>query len=240
MWEVTIVGKIRDIIYFEQLQDRLKDEFDKDVLVAVSLTDNLVCSIATINEHIINLIEKLIFETMIKCFKLELFETELEFIDNNKSLNSLILSTLISLDITDEINYAIHNSKLSNVINIRSFVNFRLNYLVKAWKTLTQYINIMLSSKSENFYIEFLKIIANEIKTDFDVMYLECNNKNIELLDKNKKIVYSMTSQDEVDLIVNLLIYSPDKLIINCYNELSHKLTEMLKYIFEDKISVLL
>lgn len=240
MWEITIVGNVCDIIYFEELQDNLSDKFGKDIIVAVSYLDDLVCSIATVNSKIVDEIKFMVYETIIKSCKLEFFRNNLDILDDNKTINSYILSTLVSLDLTDEILFAIKNTRLHKKLIIRSFVNFELNYLIQVWKSLCEYINISLSGKKETVYISFLRFLAKNLKSSYDVIYLESNCKDIDILDKDRKRISRISKKDEIDLIVNLLMCSPQKLIINCYNELSNKLSELIRYIFEDKISVLL
>ena len=57
---------------------------------------------------------------------------------------------------------------------------------------------------------------------------------------KEKNMISSIPKSDEIGIIVNLIMFAPRKLIINCINSLSTKVSNMISYIFEDRVSVLL
>jgi hypothetical protein len=71
-------------------------------------------------------------------------------------------------------------------------------------------------------------------------MYLEQGKDSMIILDKNKKLLSSIPKNDEIGVVVNLIVLSPKKLIINCYTSLSNKIAGLIEYIFQDRISILL
>lgn len=71
-------------------------------------------------------------------------------------------------------------------------------------------------------------------------MYLEEINSQMYLLDKKRREMKKLSIDDDVGIIANLVMFAPKKLIINCINSLSKKVTSLISYIFEDRVSVLL
>ena len=60
------------------------------------------------------------------------------------------------------------------------------------------------------------------------------------LLDKKKNRVRKISKSDEIGIIASLIMFAPKKIIINCLDKLSSKVANLITYIFEDRVSVLL
>ena len=71
-------------------------------------------------------------------------------------------------------------------------------------------------------------------------MYLEELEDNMLILDDKKRTIRSISKCDEIGIIVQLIMFAPKKIIINCINSLSKKVSTLISYIFEDRVSVLL
>ena len=62
----------------------------------------------------------------------------------------------------------------------------------------------------------------------------------IQLLDNKKNKVRCISKNDEIGILVNLIMFSPKRLIVSCLNSLSEKVSGLISYIFEDKLSVII
>ena len=51
---------------------------------------------------------------------------------------------------------------------------------------------------------------------------------------------YRIPKTDEIAVVVNLIVFAPSRLIINCYNALSGRIAELIKYLFADRVSILI
>ena len=60
------------------------------------------------------------------------------------------------------------------------------------------------------------------------------------ILDQKRKKLKLLSKNDDIGIIANLVMLAPKKLIINCIDALSEKVTNLISYIFEDRVSVLL
>ena len=129
---------------------------------------------------------------------------------------------------------------MSKVVHIRSFVNFKLSKIIKIWKQISNYLNNNFTSNSQDeLCLEFLKFIADNSSAKSDILYLQENQGNLELFDIKNNRLRSISKNDEIGILVSLILYSPKKLIINCIDSLSDKVSDLISYIFEDKVSVL-
>lgn len=240
MWEITLKGKPSDIVYFLDLKNKLKSTFDKNVLICITFEKDLVVSIAYIGKDKLRKIQSIIWQYIIKIVKVEYLQERLNYSTKDISLNSFLLSNLILLDIKDEVEYAMQLVKLMPVISIRSFMYFRLHKFIELWQKEVDYYNRHFSSNSEENYLNFLKFLASNASSKSEIMYLESNDQDMLLLDKKRKAIKTFDKNDDVGIIASLVMFAPKKLIINCVDDLSQKMSNLISYIFEDRISVLL
>ena len=240
MWEITLLGKPSDIVYYLELKNTLKQNFGNDVLTVITFEKDLVMSIAVLNKVRIAKSKNLIMQTIIKIVKVEYMQKNLKCFCNDKSLNTFLLSNIITLDLKDEVKYALQIAKLSCIVNIRSFVLFKLHNVTKLWEREVDYLNYQFGSNGDEKYLDLLKFIVNNNSSKWDVLYLETTKDTMLLLDKKRNKLKSVCIDDEIGIIANLVMFAPKKLIINCSHLLSDKVSNLISYIFEDKISVLL
>lgn len=242
MWEVTLIGQFQDYMHFQVFEKMLKSTYKKQVIIAISYNaDNLFLSIAVTNKRLINSVKKLILELIIKICKEEYYINELKVSTEDEELNYFILLTAVLSNLEDEVDYARIKVKFSNVIHIRSLVRFRLDKLYLLWEKFANYFNYAFKNTiSDEIYLEFLKFLANNSRRDGEVVYLEKVDDYFCLKNKDNKILSKIILTDEVGIIVNLIVISPHKLIINCYSKLSSRIAELIDYLFEDKVSILL
>jgi len=242
MWEITLVGQKEDFVYFLLLEDMLKSCLNSKPIIAISGNNRLFCSIAIQDKRRIKQVKKCIIETIIKICKEEYFKENLRVIsDDNSDLNNFIFISLVMINLQDEIDYACVKVRFSKVLHIRSLMKFRLSKLYKVWDKFINYFNYAFENTDcEEIYLQFLKFLATSSRSENEVMYLEQNTDSMRILDKEKRLLSSVPKSDEIGVIVNLIVLSPKKLIVNCYNSLSSKVAELIEYIFQDRISILL
>ena len=122
-----------------------------------------------------------------------------------------------------------------------AFIYFKLTDFIDKWQYICDYINnLILDNDEELIYLEFLKFISCFQKPKYDVLYLEHNNKNLLLYDCNHKKLKKIEITDEVGVIANLIMLSPKKIIISCQEKLTDKVSQLINYIFDDKLCFLL
>lgn len=239
MWEVTLCGKPADIIFFLDLKNTIK-KISGNALCIITFEKSLICSIAVFNKNHLYKCKKAIFKTILKICKVEYLSKNLQILSADKNINSYLLGNLISIEIEDEIRYAMQISKLTKYVNIRSFVMFKLNNLIDVWQREVEYLNNILKVDKNNSYINFLKFLALNSKNKFDILFVDKIGQTMCLFDKKHRKMKSLNLDDDVGLIANLVLFSPKKIIINCINCLSSKVANLISYIFEDRVSVIL
>ena len=71
-----------------------------------------------------------------------------------------MIYTLVSIDLNKETEFAMNQTKLSKIIYINSFFNFKLNVLKNVWKKIINYLNFHYSSDiKDGIYVDFLKFL---------------------------------------------------------------------------------
>lgn len=240
MWEITIVGESIDLVYFAMLEESLKKALNDKIVIAISFGDKLACSIAVRDRRYLSLVKDSVFECIIKSVKDEYFEENIDIRYFDPTLEDFVKSALIHINLQEEIDFAKAKTNLPKMVHIRSFVRFRLQRLMFVWKRLVHYLNISMSSKNDEFYLDFLKLLATTTQPKSDLIYLESTSNNMCIFDKNQKLVSQYSGEDEIGVLVGLIIHAPKKIIINCVSCVGSKVYDLIKYIFEDRISIIL
>jgi hypothetical protein len=241
MWEITLIGQKEDYVYFVLLEDMLSSILREKPIVAISGDNRLVCSIAIRDKSRLRQVKKCIVEIIIKICKEEYFREKLDIdTDADEDMFNFVLLSLIMINLHDEVDYSCVKLSLSKTIHIRSLVRFKLNKLYTLWDRFIRYFNKFVSiGRGDEIYLQILKFIANCSGSSNEIMYLEDGQHEMRILDKNQKLLSAIPKSDEIGVIVNLIVLSPKKLIINCYDCLSHKVAGLIQYIFGDKLSIL-
>ena len=241
MWEITIVGKQEDIGYLELLKAEINETFGREVLVAISCNNGYYCSIATSNRSFVHNLKYIIVSTILKIAKNEYYLENLRILGEDKDLNKFILISLIHIGLEEETHYVISHSKIPKEIHIRSFVKFKLSKLESVWATTIIYIYKRLSGvESSLVYLEFLRFLVLNSEPKNEVVFLINSDQSVQLLDNENKILSDMPKSDEIGVVVNLILQAPKKLIINCFDSLSKKVADLIMYIFDDRICMIL
>lgn len=241
MWEVTLCGKYDDIVYLVDLEKQLKDNFHSDVITAIWISDNVVLNMAITKDEIVYFVKKTVIDTILKIAKTSFFSENIKFLSDDKTLNTFIVSSLVMIEIDEEIDFVYNHISLDKYINIDSFVAFKLFDFYDKWQYLCDYINNTFSTKYEDYvYIDFLKFLTDLQVPKYDILYLENTGKNLEFFDSARNKINSISVKDEIGVIVNLIMYSPKKIVVNCIDILSDKISNLMNYIFEEKVSFLL
>lgn len=239
MWEITLIGKMEDYGYFSQLKDSIL-KLKLNTYISVSVGEKLYISIASYSD-ISSDIDDLIYEAIIKINKRDFMINHLDFINNNGVLDDFILSSIIYMDLPKEIRIAKYYAKLGKTNDVRSFFRFKLHQFLDIWQSITQELNLSInSSKKESIYLDFLKFLADVTEPKFDIIYLNKDSNKIQLLDINQNSIKSLSLKDEIDIIVNLIMYSPKKIVIHKSNLFSKNIYNMIDYIFRDRVSLVL
>lgn len=239
MWEITLVGKEIDYPYFLELEKKILD-LKINSIVSIGLKDDLFISICSQNK-ILSKIERYIFETIIKINKSEYMLENLDFLSGGDSLyDSFMLSSIVNLDLDMEVDFAKYYAKLDKSNNIRSFFRFKLNKLTKSWQGILVALNMLFADKEkERIYLDFLKYLTVVTKPLYDVVVVNQSLRSMVVMDKYGNTLKKVYNNDEVDTLVNLIMYLPKKIIVKSSN-VGNKIFAMIKYIFDDKVSVVL
>lgn len=241
MWEITLIGERQDWGYFILLQDLLREKLQSPPLVAISEKSNLLCSIALENKKQLKMVKKIILEIVIRICKEEYYKENLNIWGSDNDLNQFILISLVAIGIQDEVDFARVKINLSKTIHIRSLVRFRLARFYTLWDKLVKYFNLRFSNGiQDDIYLEFLKFLAENNTSKGEILYLVQKLDEICILDKNRNVISSIPKHDEIGVVVSLISYAPKKLVVDCYSVLSSKIAWLIKYIFQDKICIVL
>ena len=242
MWEITVVGEVRDYSRFLLFENMLKSNYDNDVIVAISLTKSSAkLSIAVKVKKLIHTIKRLVIELILKICKEEYFVENLQIDTDDKDMQYFIILTAVMSNLEDEIDYAMVKFKFAKMVYIRSLLRFRLSRLYFLWEKFAVYFNYNMSRGiGQEIYLNFLKFLASNSRNGKDIIYLEDIDNHMILKDKSKNVLVSIPKSDEISIVVNLIIFAPNKLIINCYGVLSDKIANLIKYLFDDRVSILI
>jgi len=242
MWEVTLIGVKQDYVHFILYEKMIKSTFGEQVVIAISdRIESSILSVAVCNKKLISSIKKTILELIIKICKEEYFLQNLNLETNDEELRYFILMGAVLSNLDDEVDYARVVVKFSKVIHIRSLVRFRLNKIYSLWNKFEKYFNSKFASGlNDVICLDFLKFFANNIRKSGDIVYLDNKNDFIIFKDKNNKSINKIHKSDQIGIVVNLIVISPFRLVINCYSSLNSDILSLIKYLFEDKVSILL
>lgn len=240
MWEITLVGKTRDLVYFEQIKYILKSKYKNNVIVVIVNNGNVFLSIAVKNKRYIKKIKLLIIELILKICKCEFYENSLDIFSTDKSLNAFILTTIIQMDLLDEIEYVFEHFELDNIIYLRSFMYFKLKTIVDIWRDVSEYLNINYShNEDKELCLEFLKFLADNTQPKSELIYVNENQNKYDLKDIYNNNLATLSKTDEVGVLVSLILHAPKKIIISCVDSLSDKISILINYIFGSKVGFL-
>ena len=241
MWEITLLGEYEDVIYLLDLENTLKESLGKDVVVAIWINGEVTVSIATNNKTSIEIIQRSIIDTIIKMSKNAYFSENLHISIDDTDLKTFLISSLIMVDIDEEVNTIYDRECVSNYINIKSFNLFKSSDLKSKWQFLIDYIhNTLYISNKDNIYLDFLKFLCDIQTPRHDILYLEKDENTLSLIDNKQTRVKEVPLGDEIGVVVSLIMLSPKRIVIKGMDNLSNKVNNLVNYIFDEKVSYLL
>lgn len=237
MWEITLVGKYCDYPFFIELQKEILQK-KIDALVSIGFGENLSISIGA-KYDLLSKIEDLLLETIIKINKREFLITHLNCLGKGR-YNEFVVSCLVYLDLAEELHLAKYYAKFEKINHIREFLRFKLPNIYSAWMGEITAINYIFDGKDDEcFYLDFLKYLVNVTSSNYSIVYLQDNIKNLVLVDEKNGKTKCVVGKDDIDILVNLVIYSPQKIVIKSQNY-NDKIYNVIRYIFDDKVSFVL
>lgn len=239
MWETTIFGEIADLVYFASLEDEIRNKLHDKTIIAMTLSNKLAFSIALKDKRYLSMLKDLIFECVIKCVKDEYFRENIKIIGDCK-FNDMFITSLVYVNLQDEINYAKIRVNLPKKIHIRSLVGFKLSKFYFIWEKFVYYINVKGLVDGKDSHLCFLKLLASATQPSSSIIFLEMIKDNMCILDENRKIVSQSSQDDEIGVVVSLVALAPKKIIVNCVRDINFKFLDLINFIFEDRISMLL
>ena len=243
MWEITLIDDISNLDMFIEYSTKIKKIFSEIFLdLGIYKKDNKVVLNISIskNDKIKNL-ERMIYDLIIKSNKKRYFEEYIHINNDDQCLKLFMIYVLISIDLFKEIDYAVKFTKLSRVVYVSSFMDFKLSSLKFGWSRIIHYINNFYCNEvKDGLYLDFLKFLADNTESQFDVIYLNNDKEFLKILDLNNNLLKKLPISDEIDLIVNLILFSPKKVIINCPYSISKNVFNLISYIFDEKLSVII
>lgn len=236
MWEITLIGDCRDVVFLVSLKRELAKNFS-DIYIDLRCREKCLFNIK-FKKALYEDISHYILGTILRIVKRKYFVSNLNIWSRNKIVNSFFLGGIINLDILDEITYAKAKTRLGKCVYIDSFVMFKLPRLIEMWQRLCDYINIRLKDSSQkDKYLELLKFLCSNLEGETEAILIDKLNDSYVLLDKYLNVIKDIPTSNDTDLILSLVIYSPKKLIINCKDSLSEKTNRIITYIFDTKVS---
>lgn len=236
MWEITIYGKMSDFMYFALLEEELKCKLKDKIVVAISISSTLACSVALKDKRYLSLVKNMLIECILKCVKEEYFRDNICI---DAGIKEVIIGSLVYINLQEEIDYMKSRINLPKQVYIRPLIRFRLSRLYCIWEKFAYHFNQRKSGDGAIF-LDFLKVLASPSYRGSGVLFLEKINEEMCILDKNREIISITSHDDEIGVVVSLITLAPKKIIINCVNVLSRRTLELINYIFEDRISMLL
>jgi len=241
MWEITLHGEYDDVVYLLEMEKTLKDNLKKDIVSVIWITEDIICNLAGANDRNTKYIKGIISETILKIAKTKFFQENLNISVCDTSIFTFLISSLVIVDIDEEIDFIANIIDSMTYVDINAFINFKLMSLKDKWSYLIHYINNTYRGNHEdNVYLDFLKFLSDLQTPKYDVLYLERNNGYLELLNKKHEKLKKFDNSDEIGVIVQLIILCPKKIIISCIDHLSEKVSSLMNYIFDEKVSYLL
>ena len=236
MWEFNIYINNKYIRYLNYIKENImtSKNYTKGIFAIAKIDNNAVLSIAIEkpSNALLNEIKHYIAESIIYSEK-ENYISQKKFIPKNEFRTPLI-KVLVLLNISSDIDYVANLINLNDSnLNIHSFFNFKLNKLKNKWESS---INSFTSKNEETTGEELLDILKLIIESNpsNNKAVIEFNGSNY-ILDIDKKRI---SANDEIDIISNLIISSPNKIDIQCKDNLSCDSLILLNYLFNNKITI--
>ena len=243
MWEITIVGKYEDKVYFDELESKLvSNKLNYKVMLSTAFVDgDYILSVATTSNRceIIDFIKLCVTKTIIVIAKHDYFMSHLHISQISTELHRFIVDVLVTVDSEYELYYVMSRMS-SGSINIRSLMWFKLKEVQHKWQRLCD--TLMLEFRSltpQEIYLDVLKYVVDvstcsETTIDIDVV------DNNYILKEGINVLNSIPISDDVDMMIKLINHQPKSVNILDMSKLPFNVYQVLSYIFSGKLQVII
>ncbi len=240
MWEITLIGTGNDMAHFRLLCDTLHNSYD-GVVCALSSSNYVYCSIATMQDSILPEVQRIVVCTILQIAKIDYFDRHLELFKKYPIFRDFAIYSIVQSDIDDEIDFVMSNCNLGGNIYIHSFVAFRLQILVRVWQKICTYLDNQYTHGIESEWcLEFLKFISSNISASDSVFSIRYTEKKIKVHNFSSGKVKYFHCNNEIGAIIYLIVSSPKKIILQYDDKITERLNSLVSYIFDDKVCIVM
>ena len=247
MWEFSIILNNDDINIADYISSRLS-KITKDlggVISSYSDGDIITISVACkkydksrLEFYIIDCIT----EVICIYYKEIYLNKKLQIVQSDELIMTALKKALINFDKETDRYIVGKNLKIENLINLNSFICFKLRYLKEKWAELVRIANencgIFVSNDT---FIELLKFLVDNLETNNETVNIVYDNEVYKFFDESFIEIDSLTCQKvstDCLMISNLISLSPRKINIYC-NNYHTNVCNLIKQIFYKRVRFL-
>lgn len=170
--------------------------------------------------------------------------SHLNFQKNTSTNMKVFLEALVCFDSEVDKNILINTLKFDKNLIVKSFIDFKLQFLKEKWNDLVTLANDnFIYILNDESFLELIKFLISNLEYRLSTvnifskkdcyLLLDTNLKKIDdfLIDKN--IIY-----DDQKLITSLIALNPEKIIVHCNNFLKEPLLKNLYNFFSNRIEI--
>jgi len=235
MWEIDLIVNYRNRKYLFYIKENIIKcpDYHKDGIFAIIRKNNtaiLSIAIKNISNTLKQAITNLVAESIVFSEKENYIAKKK--LPNFNNFKSTLLKAISLINIKEDINLV--KSRLDieqKVINFHSFFSFCLHDLKEKWN---KEFSILIPHDNLIDDSIILDILTNIIESNITNTSITIDYINNKYILQNKEV--DIPAQDETDILANLIILSPAKIIINCKNKISKDSYILLSYLFKDKL----
>ncbi|MBQ4558381.1 MAG: hypothetical protein IJA61_03285 [Clostridia bacterium] len=236
MWEFSIYINKKYLNYLNQIKNSiLSSKHYLGGIFAISTVDEtaiLSIAIECPSKQLKNEIKQAIAECLVYTQKEKYISAKINCL--NCEFITPLIKVLVLLDIAKDIHETSKSINLNDCkIHIESFFNFKLQHIKKKWEDSVSFIIKNKNINSEEL-LDVLKLIVESNSANCVAKILYTNNRYILEYQNGSKVL----AEDEIDIISNLIISSPQKIEITCKEVLSCDTIILLKYLFLNKLVI--
>ena len=252
MWEFSLFFPRELLLYFDDLKTDLKQKFhNQNNCISIGATDNdytlmIALTKQSYNDSILYIKEK-IAEIILLYYKPKTIINSINNFDINSHDNIILIDILSSFEHYEDKNEIIKNLSLIERLYLKSFVEFKLNFLLNKWKDVANLINqnslFLLDDAVKKELMQFLMegIVS---KTHHIKLLINGNNVDVYSLNNNKfeaiksqKIYYSMYDYD--NLLFSLIKHYPKVLEVEHYKNFDIAFIQNLSDLFGSRLRLI-
>lgn len=251
MWEFSLFFPRELLCYFEDLKTDLKQKFfNQNNCISIGVmheeyTLMIAITKQAYNESILYIKEK-IAEIILLYYKPKTIINSIENFDIKSHDNVILIDILSSFEYFEDKNEIIKKLSLLDKLYLTSFVDFKLNFLLKKWKDVANLINQNSSFLlDDSIKKELMQFLMEGIVSKTHHIKLLQNGKNVDVFGlnndkfeeiKSPKIYYSMYDYDA--LLFSLIKQYPKVLEIEHYKNFDIAFIQNLSDLFGSRLKL--